>query len=93
MTRLLEQGGLVGLDGQQVVRPLGDHEELGSVAVRLQRIGCDHRIGHVQVGQQRLEPGDLVRCAVDLALGNTARVAVVHRGEQVDLPAVAAGAA
>jgi hypothetical protein len=71
----LEQGGLVGLDGQQVVRPLDNHEELGSVAVRLQRIGRDHRIGHVQVGQQRLEPGDLARCAVDLALGNTVRVA------------------
>jgi hypothetical protein len=31
----LVQGGLVGLDGQQVVRPLGDHEELGGVAVGL----------------------------------------------------------
>jgi hypothetical protein len=89
----LEQGGLVGLDGQQVVRPLGTHEELGSVAVRLQRIGRDHRIGQVQVGQQRLEPGDLARCAVDLALGNHRTGGAVHRGEQVDLPAVAAGAA
>jgi hypothetical protein len=89
----LEQGGLVGLDGQQVVRPLGDHEELGGVAVGLQRIGRDHRIGQVQVGQQWLEAGDLARCAVDLALGNHRTGGVVHRGEQVDLPAVAAGAA
>jgi hypothetical protein len=71
----LEQGGLVALDGQQVVRPLGDHEELGGVAVGLQRIGGDHRIGQVQVGQQWLQPGDLARCAVDLALGNHRTVA------------------
>src|SRR4029450_414280 len=66
----LEQGGLVGLDGQQVVRPLGDHQELGGVAVGLQRIGRDHRVGQVQVGQQWPEPWDLARCAVDLALGD-----------------------
>jgi hypothetical protein len=87
-----EQGGLVGLDGQQVVRPLGDHEELGGVTVRLQRIGRDHRVGEIQVGQQWPEPGDLARRAVDLALGNHHTGGVVHHGEQVDLPAVAAGA-
>jgi hypothetical protein len=36
---------------------------------------------------------DLTRRAVDLALGNHRTGGVVHRGEQVDLPAVAAGAA
>jgi hypothetical protein len=61
----------------------------------VQRIGGDHRAGQVQVGQQRLEGGDLARGAVDLALGEDDAGGVVHRGQQVGLPAVccAAGAA
>ena len=60
--------------------------------MRLQRIGRDHRVGEIQVGQQWPEPGDLARRAVDLALGNHRTGGVDHHGEQVDLPAVAAGA-
>jgi hypothetical protein len=63
--------------------------------VGLQRVGGDHRAGKVQAGQQRLEAGNLARGAVDLALGEDGAGGVVHRGEQVALPAVccAAGAA
>jgi hypothetical protein len=61
----------------------------------VQRVGGDHRAGQVRVGQQRLEGGDLARGAVDLALGEDDAGGVVHRGQQVGLPAVccAAGAA
>jgi hypothetical protein len=63
--------------------------------VGVQRVGGDHRAGQVQVGQQRLEGGDLARGAVDLGLGEDDAGGVVHRGQQVGLPAVcgAAGAA
>jgi hypothetical protein len=39
-----------------------------------------------------LEGGDLAGSAVDLALGEHGAGGVVHRGQQVDLAAVAAGA-
>ena len=61
----------------------------------VQRVGGDHHAGQVRVGQQRLEGGDLARGAVDSALGEDDAGGVVHRGQQVGLPAVccAAGAA
>jgi hypothetical protein len=86
----VQQGGLVGLDGEQVVGLLGGHQELGGLAVGLERVGGDHHAGQLQVGQQRLEPGNLARCAVDLALGEHRTGGVVHRGEQVDWPALGA---
>ena len=51
----VQQRGLVGLDGQQVVGLLAGDQELGGVGVGVQRVGGDHRAGQVQVGQQRLE--------------------------------------
>jgi hypothetical protein len=67
----------------------------GGIRVGVQHISGDHRAGQVRVGQQRGEGGDLARGAVDLALGEDDAGGVVHRGEQVGLPAVcgAAGAA
>jgi hypothetical protein len=64
-----------------------------SAASRWVCSGGDHRAGQVQVGQQRLKAGDLAWRAVDLALGNHRTGGVVHRGEQVDLPAITTGAA
>jgi hypothetical protein len=60
--------------------------------VGLQCVGRDHRAGQVEVGQQRGEPGDFARGAVDLALGEHGAGGMVHRGQQMDLPAVASGA-
>src|SRR4029453_15817374 len=65
----VQQRGLVGLDGEQVVGLLLGHQELGGIRVGVQRVGGDHRAGKVQAGQQRLEAGNLARGAVDLALG------------------------
>jgi hypothetical protein len=90
----VQQHRLIGLDNQQVVGLLAGHQELGGVRVGLQRVSGDHDTGQVQVGQQWPEPGDLARRAVDLSLGQHGAGGVVHRGEQVDLPALgAAGAA
>ena len=75
------------------MRLLAADKELGRVGVRMQRVGGDHAPVKVQVGQQRLEPGDFARGAVNLALGEHGAGGVVHRGEQMDLPAVASGAA
>ena len=87
----LQQGGLVGLDHEQVVSLLAGHQELGGITVGVQRVGGDHGAGQIQVAQQRLEPGDLTGGAVDLALGEHGAGGVVHRGEQMDLPAVRGG--
>jgi hypothetical protein len=48
----VQQGRLVGLDDQQVVGLLVGDQELGGLRVGLQRIGSDHHIGQVEVGQQ-----------------------------------------
>jgi hypothetical protein len=90
-----QQGGLVGLDREQVVRVLVGHQELGRVGVGVQRVGGDHRAGQVEAGQQRPHARDFAGGAVDLALGQDRAGGVVHRGEQVDPAAVgwAAGAA
>src|SRR5215217_3449304 len=89
----VQQRGLVGLDGEQVVRLLDGDQELGRVGVGLQRVGGHDHAGKVQVGQQGLEGGHLTRRAVDLALGEHRAGGVVHRGEQVDLPALGAAGA
>jgi hypothetical protein len=83
----------LGLDGEQVVGLLAGHQELGRVGVGVQRVGSHHHAGKIQVGQQGLEGGHLTWGAVDLALGEHRAGGVLHRSDQVDLPAVAAGAA
>jgi hypothetical protein len=84
----VQQGGLVGLDDEQVVGLLAGDQELGGVGVGLECIGGDDHAGKVQPVQQGLEGGDLAGGAVDLALGEHGAGGVVHRGEQVDLAAV-----
>jgi hypothetical protein len=86
----VQERGLVGLDGEQVVGLLAGDQELGGVGVGVQRIGGDHRPGQVQGGQQRDQARDLAGGAADVALGEHRAGGVVHRGEQVDLPAVVA---
>jgi hypothetical protein len=61
--------------------------------VGLERVGGDHHLGQVEVGQQWLQAGDLAGGAIDLALGQHHAAGVVHTGKQVDLAAVVAGAA
>jgi hypothetical protein len=41
----VQQGGLVGLDGEQVVRLLDADQELGGLGVGVQRVGGDDRAG------------------------------------------------
>jgi hypothetical protein len=83
----VQQRGLVGLDGEQVVGLLAVHEELGGLRVGLQRVGGDHGAGEVEAVKQRGEGGDLTRRAGHLALGQHRAGGVVHGGQQMDLPA------
>jgi hypothetical protein len=69
---------------------LAADQELGGVGVGVQRIRDDHGAGQVQIGQHRDQARDFARGAVDLALGEHRTVGVVHRGQQVELPAVVA---
>jgi hypothetical protein len=77
------QGGLVGLDGQDVGRvPLAD-QPVGVLALSVHGVGGHHPPGKVQALQQRLEPGDLVGLGVRVGLGQDATAAVVHHCQQV----------
>jgi hypothetical protein len=75
-----QQGRLVGLDLKQVVGLLAGDQELGGVGVGLERVGGDHHVGEVEPVQQRLERGDLLGGAADLALGQ-------HRAAGVSIAA------
>jgi hypothetical protein len=88
----VQQGGLVGLDGEQVVRGLGGDQELCGLSMGVECISRDHRPGQVQVGQQRLEAGHLAGGAVDGALGQHPTGGVLHGGQQVNGAAVTPGA-
>jgi len=70
----VQEGGLVGLDREQVVRLLASDEELGGIGVGVQRVGGDHRTGQVQVGQQRGEPRDFAGAPSTWRWASTARV-------------------
>jgi hypothetical protein len=80
----VQERGLVGLDGEQVVRLLDGDQEVCSLGVGLERVGGDHRAGQVQALKQRLEAGHLAGGAVDLALGQHPAGGVLHGGQQVD---------
>jgi hypothetical protein len=60
--------------------------------VGVEGVGADHGAGQVHVGQQRGEAGHLATGAIDLALGQHRPGGVLHRRQQVDLPAVPLGA-
>jgi hypothetical protein len=85
--------GWLALTTNQVVGLRAGDQKLGSVGVGVERVGGDDCPGQVQPVQQGLEGGDLAGGAADLALGQHCAGGVVHRGQQVDLPAVAFGAA
>jgi hypothetical protein len=71
-----QQGGLIGLDHKQVVGLLASDQELGGVRMGVEGVGGDHRAGEVEPVQQRLERGDLLRRAADLALGRERRILI-----------------
>jgi hypothetical protein len=83
-----QQGGLVGLDREQVVRMLLGHQELGCPGVGVEGVGGHDHAGQVERVQQRGEPRDFAGGAVGGALGQYRAGGVVHRGEQVELAAV-----
>ena len=63
------QAWLVLLHDQDVMRLLLRDQELGVIALGMQRVGGDDAPGQVQGLQQRREPGDLVGLAVHAGLG------------------------
>jgi hypothetical protein len=79
------QGGLVGLDDQQVGGVLVGDQPVGVLTLGVHGVGGQHPAGQVQAVQERLEPGDLVGLGVHVALAEDRAGGVVHRGEQVDL--------
>jgi hypothetical protein len=83
------QGWLVGLDDQQVGGAAVD-QEAGVVALGVHGVGGDHHPGKVQADQHVLELRDLVAGGVDLALGQHGGVGVVHDGQQLHRPGMAA---
>jgi hypothetical protein len=85
-----QQGGLVGLDREQVVGLFTGDQELGRVRMGVEGVGGDHRPGQVEPVQQRLERGDLLGGATNLALGQHRAAGVVHTGQQVHPAAVGA---
>jgi hypothetical protein len=87
---LLVQGGLVGLDDQQVGGVLDADQPVGVLTLGVEGVGGDDSPGQVQRLQQRLEASDLVGGVVDIGLAQDTTAGVVHRGEQVDLPVAAA---
>ena len=73
------QGGLVGLDDEQVGGVLVADQPVGVLALGVQGVGGQDLPGKVQALQQRLEPGDLVGGGgVHLGLGQDGTAAVVH---------------
>jgi hypothetical protein len=52
-----QQGGLVGVDGEQVVDVLLADQEFGGLRACLERVGRDHGPGEVEIGQQGAKAG------------------------------------
>jgi hypothetical protein len=75
---LVVQGGLVGLDDQQVGGVLVGDQPVGVLALGVHGVGGHHPPGKVQTLQQWLEAGDLVG-GVHLGLGQDGTAGVVHR--------------
>lgn len=78
------QGGLVCLDGEQVVGVPLKHQVVGVAALGVQRVGGDHHIGQVldllhELGEHR----NLVGRAVDVDLADHHPGAVIDRGQQM----------
>ena len=86
-----QQGGLVGLDDQQVVGLLWLTRN-SAVSAWVCSASAVITAPARSSRPAGLEGGDLAGSAVDLALGEHGAGGVVHRGQQVDLAAVASGA-
>ena len=85
------QARLVLLHDQDVVRLLFRDQELGVLALGVQRVGGDDAPGQVQRLEQRREPGDLVGLAVHPDLAEHSTTALIEGGQQVYRLAVGAG--
>jgi hypothetical protein len=91
--QLVVQGGLVGLDDQDVGGVLSVDQPVGVLALGVHGVGGHHPSGKVQALQQGPELGDLVAGGVHVGLGQDRTAGVVHRGEQVDRRALVVAAA
>jgi hypothetical protein len=80
---LVVQGGLVGLDDQQIGGVLVGDQPVGVLALGVHGVGGEDPAGEVQVLQERLEPGDLVGGVVDVGLSEDRPGGVVHHRQQV----------
>jgi hypothetical protein len=80
-----QQRRLVRLHRQQVVRTAGV-QVLGMAALRVQRIGSDHRIGDVEPVEHDRHGGDLAGLLFDRGLGQHRPGVLVERGHQMWLP-------
>jgi len=80
------------LDDQQVVRA-AHGQEGGVLALGVQSIGGDDRIGDVQAAQQRGEHGDLVGLGTHLHLAQHRAMSMVIGGQVTAVLLPVAGAA
>jgi hypothetical protein len=87
----LVQGGLVGLDDEQVMGLLVRDQPVRERPLGVQGVRGHHDPGQVQIAQQWLHGGDLVGLVVDLPLGQHDPLAVGDRGHQVRGTAVDVG--
>lgn len=81
----LQQGGLVGLDGEHVVRS-GGGDRCGGVVLGVHRIDGDHasvQVSGVEPGQEIADSGDLVRLRGHRVLAQHDATVVVQRRDQV----------
>jgi hypothetical protein len=88
----VQEGRLVRLDEQEVVRAEVLADLPGGFPLPVQRVGRDDHAVQVQSFQHGEEFRDLVRLRVCLALGHDAALGDVIGGQQVNLAAVGADA-
>jgi hypothetical protein len=85
--QLVEQAGLVALDGEQVVSPALEHQVVGVASLRVERVRGDEGLPEiVDALAQHREHWDFVSLARDVDLAEYHCSAVVDRGQQVPGP-------
>jgi hypothetical protein len=81
---LVEQAGLIALDGEQVVGPALEHQVVGVAPLCVQRVRRDHRVLQiVDALAQHREHWDFIGLALDVDLTKHHGAAVINRGQQV----------